>query len=84
MSRVQPGKTTTPRRPSRRSQAVPDHPPVLLEQIDAGVFSMAEIDAIERLMFEAIDNILARRGQRNQPQTIQTLLPVQLARDSNR
>lgn len=84
MSRVQ---STTPSgiiRPTRRRQAYPGELPVLLERIDAGVFSGAEVDAIERLMPDAIETLMARGKAKQETPANSKALPARPHRDSNR
>lgn len=84
MSRVRFAKPPKSKRPPRRSRAVLDHTPVLLQQIEAGAFAAAEVEAIERLMHDEIDKILARSKARQKATLHPTALPVRPHRDSNR
>lgn len=84
MPRVQSAKPTTPKRPCRKGRAVPDDLPVLLERINAGVFSAAEVDAIERLMFDALETLMARGTARRQAPSHGAALPARRLRDSIR
>lgn len=83
MSRVRTAPTN-PKRSPRKGRAIPDHLSVSVENIDAGVFSAAEIDAIERLMHDEIDKILARSTARQKAPSRPTALPARPHRDSNR
>lgn len=82
MSRVQGTKQFI--RPTRKRQADPGELPGLLERIDASVFSGAEVDAIERLMNDAIETLMTRGMARPQASSHTKALPARHHRDSNR
>lgn len=84
MSRVRPAKPTNPKRPSQKDRRAPDHLSVSVENIDAGVFSAAEVDSIERLMHDEFDKILARSMARQKAPSHPTALPTPRLRDSTR
>jgi hypothetical protein len=83
MSRVRPAPTN-PERSSKKDRTVPNHLSVSIENIDAGVFSAAEVDAIERLMHDEIEQMLARSMARQKSPLHCTVLPTRRHRDSNR
>lgn len=83
MSRVRPAPTNS-KRPTPNGQSVPSDLPVLLERIEAGTFRAAEVDAIERLMFDAIETLIARGTARKSAPAHFTDLPAPRHRDSSR
>jgi hypothetical protein len=83
MSRVRPAPTNL-KRPPQKDRTVSDHLSVSIENIDAGVFTVAEVDAIERLMHEKIDQMLARSMAMQKAPLHPSALPTRRHRDSNR
>ena len=84
MSRVRSSKPNKPKRLPSRGRAVPDDLPVLLERIDASAFMVAEVDAIERLMFDVIETLMARGTARQSAPGDGAALLARRLRDSNR
>jgi len=82
MSRVRLAPTI-PKRPPHRRRAASDDPAVSIENIDASMFSAAEVNSIECLMHNEVEEILARSMARQKTPLHRSALPTRRHRDSN-